>query len=172
MFCRVCGNSLNDKAEICVSCGCKPLNGKEYCQECGEKTTEKQEMCIKCGCKLRTSEIKPNNFWENLSSGVTSEYVAPENIDVDFSSLPPYYQKEFQKIRDTNEAYKGKFNVWGLLFGSIWALTKGCWLSAIVSFVLSCITMGVAGVIYWFIYGFRGTYMYYCKYVKNEQKIF
>ncbi len=172
MFCRVCGNSLNDKAEICVSCGCKPLNGKEYCQECGEKTTEKQEMCVKCGCKLRTLDIKPVSFWDNFSSGAIDNEVVTEPVDADFSSLPPYYQQEFQKIRDSKEVYKGKFNLWGFLFGAIWALTKGCWLSAIVCFAISFITAGIGGVVYWFVYGFRGTYMYYCAYVKNDQKVF
>ena len=90
---------------------------------------------------------------------------------LDFSGLPPYYQREFQKIHSSGETYKGKFNVWGLLFGCIWALTKGCWLAALVSFIVGLVTSGIGAVVYWFIFGFRGTYMYYCSFVKQKQII-
>lgn len=168
MYCRVCGTALNEKAEICVKCGCRPLNGNEFCQECGAKTTEKQEMCVRCGCMLKTSTGKPKSILDSINnfSGSTDDVK-----DLDFSSLSPYYQKEFKKIYNSNEKYKGKFNIWGFLFGVIWALTKGCWLSAIIAIVLSFLTAGVGGVVYWFIYGFRGTYMYYCSYVKDKQCI-
>ena len=54
MYCRTCGNKINDNAEICVNCGCKPLVGKAYCQSCGTRTLEKQELCTKCGVRLKT----------------------------------------------------------------------------------------------------------------------
>lgn len=170
MYCRNCGALVNDKAEICVKCGCRPLNGNEYCQECGAVTTEKQEMCIKCGCRLRVSVGVSKGILENINSIVSTNSESGD-MNLNFSDLDPYYQREFQKIYNSGEIYKGKFNVWAFLFGAIWALTKGCWLSAIIAFVISAVTMGVGGVVYWFIYGFRGTYMYYCSYVKEKQCI-
>lgn len=171
MYCRNCGELLNDKAEICIKCGCRPLNGNEYCQECGAKTTDKQEMCIKCGCRLKTSMGKSKNFLDTINSSVNGGNSENVEVNLEFSYLAPYYQREFQKIYDSGETYKGTFNVWAFLFGGIWALTKGCWMPAIISFVISLITMGIGGVVYWFIYGFRGTYMYYCAYVKDKQCI-
>ena len=171
MYCRNCGELLNDKAEICVKCGCRPLNGNEYCQECGARTTNKQEMCVKCGCRLKTSTGRARSFLDAINNSANGGHVEDTGLNLDFSYLPPYYQTEFQKIYDSDETYKGKFNVWALLFGFIWALTKGCWLSAIIAFVVSAVTMGIGGVVYWFIYGFRGTYMYYCAYVKGKQCI-
>ena len=167
MYCRVCGALLNEKAEICVKCGCRPLNGNEYCQECGARTTDKQEMCIKCGCRLRTGGHS-TGLLQSINNMVNDDKDSNE-LELDFSCLPPYYQREFEKIYNSNETYKGKFNIWAFLFGGIWALTKGCWLSAMVAFAASALTAGVAGVIYWFIFAFRGTYMYYCSYVKNKQ---
>lgn len=167
MYCRVCGNRINDNAEICVKCGCRPLNGNEYCQNCGSTTSEKQEMCTSCGIMLKT---KSNNF-KNIFEGIDLANSNTHEMDLDFSELDPFYQKEFSRIYESGETYKGKFNVWAFLFGFIWALTKGCWLSAVVAFVVSMITGGIGGVVYWFIYGFRGTYMYYCSYVKNKQCI-
>ena len=53
MYCRVCGNLINDKAVMCVKCKNKPLLGRSYCQNCGAPTTPQQIACPKCGMKLR-----------------------------------------------------------------------------------------------------------------------
>lgn len=178
MYCRNCGALVNDRADICLKCGCRPLNGNAYCQECGTETTEKQELCVKCGCRLKRMVGSPtgtmdgvNHVMDGINRVLDTRDISDTDMNLNFSSLPPYYQREFQKIYDSGETYKGKFNIWGLLFGAIWALTKGCWLSAIIAFAISFITAGVGGVAYWFIYAFRGTYMYYCSYVKGKQNI-
>lgn len=167
MYCRNCGAVLNDKAEICVKCGCRPLNGDEYCQECGAKTTQKQEMCVKCGCRLKMSSGKPKSILEGINVGNSSS----EELNLDFSELDPYYQEEFEKIYNSGEKYKGKFNIWAFLFCLIWALTKGSWLPALVCIALGFVTYGIASMVYFVIAGFRGTYWYYCSYVKNKQCI-
>ncbi|MCI9379169.1 MAG: hypothetical protein HFI06_11835 [Eubacterium sp.] len=55
MYCRTCGNKINDNAEICVKCGCRPFVGKSFCQNCGAKTTSQQVVCTKCGTRLKSS---------------------------------------------------------------------------------------------------------------------
>lgn len=52
MRCRNCGNEVNEKAEVCVSCGVSPYKGTAYCQECGAETNPKAEICVKCGVRL------------------------------------------------------------------------------------------------------------------------
>ncbi len=53
MFCRNCGKEVTPpNAEVCLSCGVKPLNGTAYCNNCGTQTNPQQEICIKCGVKL------------------------------------------------------------------------------------------------------------------------
>lgn len=170
MHCRVCGANINEKAEICVKCGCRPFNGSEYCQECGAETTEKQEICLKCGCRLKTYKGNTDNAIEKFGDFFSTQEDSGE-LNLDFSSLPVYYQKEFQKIYNSNETYKGSFNIWGVLFGIFWAFYHGLWLSAIVAIIVSICTAGVGGVIYWFIYGFRGNYIFYRSYVKGKQTI-
>lgn len=167
MYCRICGALINDKAEICVKCGCRPYNGRDFCPKCGAKTRREQEMCVKCGHML-SSSANSSNFLDTIKS----ENPSSEAVNLDFTSLPLFYQEEFTKIYNSNESYKGKFNFWAFFWGAIWALTKGVWLAAVVSFIASLLTSGVLGVAYWFVYGFRGTYMYYCAYVKNKQIIF
>lgn len=59
MFCRNCGKEIDEKAEVCVKCGVKPLTSKMYCQNCGAETKENQVVCPECGVKLKSS-IKPD----------------------------------------------------------------------------------------------------------------
>jgi hypothetical protein len=53
MHCRNCGTQVADQAEICVKCGVRPANGKNFCQNCGAETNAAQELCVKCGVRLR-----------------------------------------------------------------------------------------------------------------------
>lgn len=52
MYCRTCGNKMNDNAEICVKCGVKRNVGTDFCQVCGYKTLASMANCKKCGAKL------------------------------------------------------------------------------------------------------------------------
>jgi hypothetical protein len=97
--------------------------------------------------------------------------------EVDMLGIPLYYQEEFRKIHDSKETYQGKWNWYAFWFGVLWALTKSLWTSAVISLV-AAVLLGLAtcgagallvGIIYQFIYGYRGNYIYYCAHVKNKQ---
>lgn len=154
LYCRNCGKEVKEKAEICHNCGVRPLAEKKFCQECGVDTNPSQEICIKCGIRLKTlMPIARNGF----------------PVNTDFSGLIPYYKEEFTRIHESNESYKGKWNWAAFFLGPIWALTKGVWLSVIICILISVVTGGVGGIIYWFVFGFRGNYMYYARHVKDKQ---
>ncbi len=95
--------------------------------------------------------------------------VQQNSAEVDFRALTPYYQDEFQKIHSSNESYKGKWNWAAFLFGPIWALTKGLWVSALTALIVTLVTGGFGGVVYWFIFAIRGNYVYYTNHVKKKQ---
>jgi len=87
------------------------------------------------------------------------------------SSLPEYYQNEFQKIRDSNEQYKGKWNWAAFWAGPAWAYTKGLQ-AVVVVYVLAIIfSFGISIVAYAVIFGLRGNYMYYTKLMKGRNLI-
>jgi len=96
---------------------------------------------------------------------------------LDLVGLSAYYQQEFQKIHSSGETYRGKWNWAAFHLSGFWALIKGLWLSLVICLVIGVIagsvTCGVgsliAGIIYMFVYGARGNYMYYCAYVKRRQ---
>jgi uncharacterized RDD family membrane protein YckC/RNA polymerase subunit RPABC4/transcription elongation factor Spt4 len=67
MFCRNCGKEVAEKAEICINCGAKPLNGNKYCQNCGSEINPNAELCLKCGVRLSgvvvSGDIRYAGFW-------------------------------------------------------------------------------------------------------------
>lgn len=52
MYCRTCGNKMNDNAELCVKCGVRRNVGDDFCQVCGARTVAGMTACKKCGAKL------------------------------------------------------------------------------------------------------------------------
>lgn len=54
MYCRNCGNVMNDQAAICVTCGVPVGKGNNYCPQCGDLTNSMSQICMKCGVHLNT----------------------------------------------------------------------------------------------------------------------
>ncbi len=56
MYCRNCGNEVNQDAIACLKCGCAPLKGNKHCNGCGVEINPEQIMCVKCGISLKTAD--------------------------------------------------------------------------------------------------------------------
>ena len=52
MYCRNCGQPVDDKAIACPQCGVPPSMEKKFCSNCGTPTQPNQILCIKCGVSL------------------------------------------------------------------------------------------------------------------------
>ena len=52
MFCKNCGEALNENQAICLKCGVAVGNGKSFCAHCGAPVNEGAAVCLACGCKL------------------------------------------------------------------------------------------------------------------------
>ena len=55
MYCRSCGEEINDQAVICVKCGVPVFKGKEFCQQCGKPTSPEHSICMSCGVNLKNT---------------------------------------------------------------------------------------------------------------------
>ena len=140
MHCRNCGNEVPPGAESCGRCGVRPLTGRRFCQECGAETRAPQELCLRCGTRL-----------------------------LDLSGLSDYYRREFQRIFESHEGYKGKWNWAAFFFGPIWALTKGLWLAPAIAVLGGLVTYSIVTIAYWVVFAARGNYMYYMAHVQGRQ---
>lgn len=53
MFCKNCGESMNDNQAICLKCGVKTGEGNAYCANCGEAIDPNAAVCLKCGVAVK-----------------------------------------------------------------------------------------------------------------------
>lgn len=53
MYCRNCGNQMDDQAVICVKCGVAKNVGSKFCPNCGAETMEDSVVCVNCGVMLK-----------------------------------------------------------------------------------------------------------------------
>ena len=61
MYCKNCGELMNDNQAICLKCGVEAGNGKGFCPNCGNAVAEEAVICVNCGVSLKkTNETKPN----------------------------------------------------------------------------------------------------------------
>ena len=74
MYCKSCGNELNENAVACLKCGCDPKKGDKNCPSCGVETNSNQVICIKCGVPLKnqSSSIDTGDLINNLKNSVSN----------------------------------------------------------------------------------------------------
>lgn len=132
-----------------------------YCKNCGNQIADNISFCPNCGTNQSTIKLEANITSNNNENTINE-------ID-SILGLDDYYVDEFKEIYKSKEIYKGKFNWMAFIFGFIWALIKGLYLSAVVSIVIGIFSGGVGFLIYAIIFGIRGNYIYYNNAVKNKQ---
>lgn len=49
MYCKNCGNPIDDNAAVCVKCGCAKGTGVSYCHNCGQPMAPGAAFCTSCG---------------------------------------------------------------------------------------------------------------------------
>lgn len=122
----------------------------------------------------RSASPPPGVSEPSIHSQIIQSTHLPKNENSNmFLGVKPYYQLEFKKIYESNESYKGIFNMWAFLFGSFWSISKGMWLQGIILFIIDMIIIfGLdLPLLTWVIggyFGYRGTYMYYKKIVNDQ----
>lgn len=52
MYCKNCGNPMDNNAAVCVRCGCAKGTGTAFCSNCGRPTVAGAAVCTACGAPL------------------------------------------------------------------------------------------------------------------------
>lgn len=60
MFCKNCGQPMNDNQAICLKCGVKTGDGTGFCPSCGQPTSPGAEYCLSCGVSLKANSTYLN----------------------------------------------------------------------------------------------------------------
>ena len=53
MFCKNCGEAMNDNQAICLKCGVKTGEGAGFCANCGKELPENADVCMNCGVAVK-----------------------------------------------------------------------------------------------------------------------
>jgi uncharacterized membrane protein YvbJ len=53
MFCKNCGEALNENQAICLKCGVKVGEGTAFCANCGNAIVEGAAVCMNCGVAIK-----------------------------------------------------------------------------------------------------------------------
>lgn len=56
MFCKNCGEPMNENQAICIKCGVKVGDGNRFCANCGQPIDENAEVCMSCGVAVKKAE--------------------------------------------------------------------------------------------------------------------
>lgn len=59
MYCRNCGNQMDENAAFCVKCGVAVGGGNNYCPNCCAEVHPEAVVCVKCGIELRPMGAAP-----------------------------------------------------------------------------------------------------------------
>ena len=51
MYCKNCGEQLQEKQAVCLKCGVARSKGSNFCEQCGAPMDGNKEFCAACGYK-------------------------------------------------------------------------------------------------------------------------
>lgn len=69
MFCRNCGNQMDQSAAVCIKCGVPAGQGVNFCPNCNANTPPNAAVCTNCGIAL-PQVIDPNQQKSKLTAGL------------------------------------------------------------------------------------------------------
>ena len=73
MYCKNCGQPLNENQAICLQCGVEVGKGNSHCHNCGNEVNPNAAFCLKCGVALNNNV---NNTATQANKANTSDNLA------------------------------------------------------------------------------------------------
>lgn len=55
MFCKNCGQTMNDNQAVCLNCGVKVGAGNKFCANCGKDIAPEASVCLNCGVAVKNA---------------------------------------------------------------------------------------------------------------------
>lgn len=70
MFCKNCGQQIDDLAAVCVHCGVNVGVGNKFCKNCGAAIADPNAaICTSCGCPT-ANKVQAANGKSKLAAGL------------------------------------------------------------------------------------------------------
>ena len=74
MYCKNCGEQLDDNTNVCPQCGNSQDNGQNNCANCGNTVSPDAAYCVNCGASLKNAGTAAN------APAKTSKNIQPREI--------------------------------------------------------------------------------------------
>lgn len=107
MFCRNCGNKLEEDALFCMNCGVKISDdtSSKYCVHCGNELEEDAVFCMKCGNRVREEDVKSAPKSDAVSESVPIHETAKEETEItEKTQVEVGNTAEAEIVKDDTEA--------------------------------------------------------------------
>ena len=62
IYCKNCGNPVNENQAFCNNCGSKIESSITYCTNCGTQINPNQQFCTGCGCSVNQNNYGNQNY--------------------------------------------------------------------------------------------------------------
>ena len=76
MYCKNCGEVMNDNQAICLKCGVQKGVGNRFCHNCGSQLPEGAAVCLNCGFAVVDEAAKQAQEQANYLNGKDKVTVA------------------------------------------------------------------------------------------------
>lgn len=80
MFCRNCGNQMDNNAVFCVKCGVQKNVGNRFCQNCGHQTPQEAVVCVNCGVALAQNTAVLGEQKSKIAAGLLGIFLGSLGI--------------------------------------------------------------------------------------------
>ena len=70
MYCRNCGNQMDNNASVCVRCGVRAGVGQSFCPNCGAETVQGAAVCTRCGFGLGGASAAGGGQKSKMAAGL------------------------------------------------------------------------------------------------------
>lgn len=80
MFCRNCGNQMDNNAVVCVKCGVPRNVGNRFCQNCGQQTPQEAVVCVNCGVALAQNPVAQGEQKSKIAAGLLGIFLGSFGI--------------------------------------------------------------------------------------------
>ena len=116
MYCKNCGNTMDDNAVICVKCGCAKGTGTTYFPNCGQTTVPGAVACTNCGVGLTNATGEQKS---KLAAGLLGIFLGSLGIHNFYLG---YTKKAVWQLV---LCLAGSCLIVGPMIASIWGLVEG-----------------------------------------------
>lgn len=70
MYCKNCGNNMDDKDSVCINCGTPAGQGNSYCRNCGTAVSPGAAVCMTCGHALGNASVAGTGTKSKMAAGL------------------------------------------------------------------------------------------------------